>query len=526
MFLSRRLTLYLLLCMFVLAAPPGRAAGPAKHVVLLVWDGMRPDFATEETTPTLNRLMREGVFFQNHHSVFVSSTEVNGTALATGVHPHTSGIMANREYRPAIDPLKAVAIEDAKAVRIGDAVNHERYLQVATVAEILRAQTPARTTTIAGTKPVAILLDRKERPDNSSSRLLVEGETLPVSALAKITSRLGAFPPINKTKIDRDTWTARALLEEFWSDGVPPFSMLWLAEPDWSQHETGPGSPTSLSAIKSSDDKLAMVLQTLADRHLLADTDVMIVSDHGFSTIERNVDLAVDLSMAGLTTARAFVGKPDPGTVLVVGNGGSANLYVVGHDPAVVKRTIEFLQAQDYTGVLFTRDGLAGTFPLALAKIDTPDAPDIVISFRWSAARSAVGTPGLEVSEKGGSRGPGQGVHASLSRFDLHNTLIAAGPDFRKGVTNPLPSGNTDLAPTILWILGVKPPTPMDGRVLSEALTIPGPKLQSFETNRHEATNNLGATLWRQYLTISEVNGVTYFDEGNGEISAGHSRRP
>jgi arylsulfatase A-like enzyme len=495
-------------------------AGNAKHVVVLVWDGMRPDFVTEETTPTLSRLVKQGVFFQNHHSVFVSSTEVNGTALATGVHPHTSGIMANKEYRPAIDPLKSVAMEDVKTVREGDLVSHDRYLQVATVAEILRAQSPARSTTIAGTKPVAILLDRKERPEDSPSRLLVEGETLPASALTKITSALGAFPPINKTKIDRDTWTARALLEEFWADGVPPFSMLWLAEPDWSQHETGPGSPTSLGAIKSSDDKLAMVLKTLADRNVLDDTDVMIVSDHGFSTIERNADLALDLSKAGLTTARALAGKPSPGTVLVVGNGGSANLYVIGHDAAVIKRAVEFLQTQDYTGVLFTREAIPGTFPLTLAKIDTPDAPDIVISFSWTSKRSITGAPGLEVSEKGSGRGPGQGNHASLSRFDLHNTLIAAGPDFRKGIVNPLPSGNTDLAPTILWILGVPPPTPLDGRVLTEAMTIPGPKLQSFEMIRHEAANDLGPTVWRQYLTISEVNGVTYFDEGNGTATA------
>jgi|GEM_PF-6909300 len=59
----------------------------------------------------------------------------------------------------------------------------------------------------------------------------------------------------------------------------------------------------------------------------------------------------------------------------------------------------------------------------------------------------------------------------------------------------------------------------MDGRVLTEALTIPGPKLQSFAVNRHEATRDLGASVWRQYLTISEVNGVTYFDEGNGGVT-------
>jgi hypothetical protein len=48
------------------------------------------------------------------------------------------------------------------------------------------------------------------------------------------------------------------------------------------------------------------------------------------------------------------------------------------------------------------------------------------------------------------------GNHASLSPYDMHNTLVAAGPDLRRGVLDTLPSGNTDLAPTVLWILGLR----------------------------------------------------------------------
>ena len=68
-------------------------------------------------------------------------------------------------------------------------------------------------------------------------------------------------------------------------------------------------------------------------------------------------------------------------------------------------------------------------------------------------------------------RAAGKGTHATLSRFDMHNTLIAAGPDFKQGQTDDLPSGNVDLAPTILRILGIKPSQKMDGRILSEAMT-------------------------------------------------------
>ncbi len=56
----------------------------------------------------------------------------------------------------------------------------------------------------------------------------------------------------------------------------------------------------------------------------------------------------------------------------------------------------------------------------------------------------------------------------------------------------------------------------MDGRVLSEALSIPVPAVKASESRRIEATNNLKDTTWHQYLKMSEVNGVDYFDEGNG----------
>ena len=62
----------------------------------------------------------------------------------------------------------------------------------------------------------------------------------------------------------------------------------------------------------------------------------------------------------------------------------------------------------------------------------------------------------------------------------------------------------------------MKPPQPMDGRVLSEALNFKAPKLKSYEPQRLEASRKLDGKVWNQYLMYTEVNGVRYFDEGNG----------
>jgi arylsulfatase A-like enzyme len=100
----------------------------------------------------------------------------------------------------------------------------------------------------------------------------------------------------------------------------------------------------------------------------------------------------------------------------------------------------------------------------------------------------------------------------------MHNTLVAAGPDLKRRFTDTDPTGNTDLAPTILWLLGVKPEAAMDGRVLSEALTVEAPPVSKPLTRRIEATGKSGDATWTQYLQISQVNDTIYFDEGNGGL--------
>ena len=507
----------LLLPVALLGASALAVVAAERQVVVLVWDGMRPDFISPENTPNLARLASEGVFFAHHHPVFLSSTEVNGTAIATGAYPAHSGIIANNDFRPAIDPQKMIEMQVPAVIRKGDAVTGGHYLGRPTTAEILH--THGLATAIAGSKQVAWLHDRAPRTETPGvSPILSQGEILPQTRQAALEQQLGAFPASSARddKTARDAWTTQALFTSLWHDGVPPYSLLWLAEPDSSQHASGPGSPQSLEAIHGCDGQLGLVLAELDRRGLRASTDILIVSDHAFSTIARKVDLAVELSKAGFTTKRAAPGGLQPGDVLVVSNGGSSLIYVGGHDAAVITRLAAHLQQQDWLGVLFSRTPAAGAFPLAEAHIDSPDAPDLVVSLRWTAGKSANGTPGLQVSDLSASS-PKVGNHASLSPYDLHNTLVAAGPDFRRGVTDTLPSANTDLAPTVLWLLGLKDEAAkMDGRVLGEALAGDAPPLKSYEMKRLTARRDFDGGAWTQYLQVSEVNGVRYLDEGNG----------
>jgi hypothetical protein len=70
-------------------------------------------------------------------------------------------------------------------------------------------------------------------------------------------------------------------------------------------------------------------------------------------------------------------------------------------------------------------------------------------------------------------------MHGSFSPIDVHNTLIAFGPDFRENMQDLLPTGNVDVAPTVASILGLEL-SQADGRPLLEALRN-GPSQKGFQ---------------------------------------------
>ena len=267
---GRQIFLAFALAAAALAENPPPFKAKAEHVLLCVWDGMRPDFITPENTPNLHALAARGTYFNNNHSFYITTTEVNGTVLATGVFPRRSGIMANLEYRPAIDLMHGVATDDFATILTSDALSDGRHIAVPTVAELV--QKAGRTTAVVCTKTVALLHDRgKDRTGRGPT--LWAGRTYPKDFLKTIVQALGKFPAYPKTDIfdiadarpntAQNLWTTKALVNVLWKDEIPAYSVLWLGDPDFSQHFTAPGSPTALAAIHDSDTHLGIALAEL-----------------------------------------------------------------------------------------------------------------------------------------------------------------------------------------------------------------------------------------------------------------------
>lgn len=507
--------LLLLIAALCLALPSfALAAGKASHVLVVVMDGLRPDSVTEADMPTLAALGKSGTIFANHHAVYLSSTEVNGSALATGMNPGHSGVMANREYRPDLDLLGPVDTQGEWTTWKGDQTRKNGWLLSPTLPELARAA--GLKTVVAGTKGVALLWDRSWNNRTADQPTLFEGRTIPSSVMDKIVPELGPMPPGGDSRYfanrNQDNWTVRALTGKLWADGVPSLSVLWLSEPDYAQHGSGPGSKTAKAALKSSDDCLAAVLMALEQKKVRDKTDVLVVSDHGFSTISRKVDVMDELWKKDFEVGGAFLRAPDKGNIVMVGLSGSISFYVVGHDKEAEEKLVTYIQTTDWAGVIFSRDGIEGTFKLSDVGIDTPDAPDVVVSMRWDDRLVQGGMQGTIVYD-GTSAKRGQGTHGSLSRFDMHNTLIAAGPDFKTGFVSQLPSGNTDVAPTVAQILGLDVKIPMDGRVLGEALVDGKAPEVAAKTSTLEAKRT--ANRRSQYLRVTKFGDRSYYDEGN-----------
>src|SRR6204780_1183543 len=88
----------------------------------------------------------------------------------------------------------------------------------------------------------------------------------------------------------------KVVLPIFKARNKPFVLVFWSRDPDGSQHNTGdslntltPGinGPTSMAGIRNADNNLAQLRKALDDLGLSASTNIVISSDHGFSTISK-----------------------------------------------------------------------------------------------------------------------------------------------------------------------------------------------------------------------------------------------
>jgi hypothetical protein len=200
------------------------------------------------------------------------------------------------------------------------------------------------------------------------------------------------------------------------------------------------------------------------------------VKSNGESIYTRHAINLYTACKAGATTTGNFM-IPDaryldkPYAVIAL-DGGSEYYYVPSHDRQFVGKLANFFQSHEQYGAIFIdaeRYGdIPGTLPLSSIHLQNAvrNSPDIIVSYTSDAEARISNVPGIEYC---GGASSNRGMHGSFSSRDVHNTLIAAGVDFKSRHRSEIPSANIDVAPTVAYLLGLSLEK-ADGRVLSESL--------------------------------------------------------
>jgi arylsulfatase A-like enzyme len=487
-------------------------------VVVVVWDGLRPDFLTPEVTPTLLGLAGGGVWFGASHCVYPSETRVNASALATGCGPGRTGITANSIYVPGFDSERPDV-----AVNTGDHTQLARLealdgplLRVPWVGQAIEAAGGAMVVASSGSPGSALLQDPSPGGTTVNQAIL-----RPEPVAAAVLARFGAPPPDSFPATGRSDWVTRALLEYLLPEvllprvraGRPALAHWWLTDPDHTAHHLGLGVPETVRSLGENDRRLAALMARLDDLGLLERTDVLLTSDHGFSTPGPPAGPGRDFRAALAAAAGGPGAESGAGAALFdTGQGGGAITFgaeAAGRAPAVVR----WLLGQPWVGAVLARDGgpaagLPGTLPLSLAwggRVGAR-APDLRFSPLWSDAPNPAGVIGAVAGRPAGGRLGA--THGSASPYDMRNSLFAWGPRFKRGLRSDVPAGVVDVAPTVRHLLGL-PGAAADGRVLAEALA-GGPAPETVEVVRtaHEAA----AGGLRQRLRRASVGGTSYLE--------------
>ena len=139
------------------------------------------------------------------------------------------------------------------------------------------------------------------------------------------------------------------------------------------------------------------------------------------------------------------------------------------------------------------------------------------MSFRWDSTPNAAGFAGHAPST---NLGPGRGQHGSMSPHETRNVFFARGPSLKQSVVVSTPTGNVDLAPTVLHLLNLPGDDTMHGRVLHETLR-DGPNTAQWQTETHEAERSTPNGRYLQTITVSQVGKTLYVDKGSGGLQFG-----
>ena len=470
-------------------------------VVVFAFDGLQPVQVTPERMPNLSAFAAEGVAFDNHHSQFPTVTRPNVVSMLTGRYPGGHGVAANMLVVRDFDPRRAIPADRDVLADVKQRTG--RLLLAPHLAEILGAAGEHYVAVGIGTGGNAYL--QNPSTESSGGATIHPEFCLPKELHTELTSRYGQWPPKERPDESRLAHAIEIMTEYVLVEQSPAVAMLWCCEPDSSQHAAGVGSDLGERALSAADRQFGKLIGWLEETGRDAETDVIVISDHGQTTAAATFDIEELVRDAGFFAT----------DVVVASNGGSVLFYVREQDPSIADRLGTWLIGQQWCGPVVaskTTGGISGTVAASAVGVEGERAPDLAMSFAWDSKPNGRGYDGHSFNSLAA---PGLGIHGSMSSHEMRCVMMARGPSFKRGLAIDTPTGNVDLAPTILKVLGLHRGDSMDGRVLEEALA-DGPHPDSIPrtTEVHTAERTTARGMYRQQISVSRVGSTHYVDQG------------
>jgi arylsulfatase A-like enzyme len=474
-----------------------------QRILIVAFDALRPDMATPDLMPNLNRFADTGVRFLNARSTFPTETRVNQTSLVTGAMPARHGIVGNHFMDRVASPDKLFNTGDEDALREGDKRLGGQLVDAPVLGEALAATGESLAVVSAGTPGgTRMLHHRAEQLGQFRMSLHRPDASTPQDQIKAAIDRVGPIPKHAIPSLDWLGYTVDLYLDYIQPELDPTVTILWFCEPDNSYHFKGLGSDDNHAALARADAEFGRILAWRETAGLGESLQIITLSDHGQLTVTADaVDVAGALRDAGFSVGET----PFDGADCALSLSSAGGVYVRDSDPELIRRIVEFLQRQPWCGVTFTRDG---DLSHKHFNIDHPRAPDIGLVMASDDAPNEAGIAGSSLQDY--NYPVGGGLHGGVHQKELHTWLAMNGGAFKDGVRADVPAGIVDIFPTVLSLLNIDPPAPVDGRVLSEALQNGG-AAPTFEAETHAQS---GVDGYSAHLSAHRVGATRYLNRG------------
>ena len=428
------------------------------RTLVVFFDGLRPDYITEQNMPNLYAFSKMACYGKQHHSVFPTVTRVNASSFSTGSYPGTHGLMGNTVYFPMVEKKKVLSTSSYSDLNMITEATNGHLLTAITLGEVLNQAGAKMMVFSSGSTGQALM----QNHTISGGALVNPDLILPESFKEEITGQIGPPPPDATPNAARHHWVTDALIKYGLTLDGPLVSTIWFSDPDGAAHDHGIGSAAAMESINIVDAEFGRILSALKEKKLDKNFNIIITADHGFATYVGKQGLTEFLIQQGLKRDK----ESDDVTVV------EGAIYVKDHEPGVIQKIVSSLQAEEWVGGIFTgaksagdaKGSVAGTLSFESIHWNHKDrAADILVDENWDDRKNNSGYAGASFSR-------GVAGHGGLSPYEVHIALLASGPSFKKNFSSELPTSNVDIVPTILKIHNLSIPASMDGRVLHELL--------------------------------------------------------